>query len=242
MYIGGNNGIVVATDTCKNTVYCVAANNAFESIEDFGILLGKHFLKEYPQIVKSINIEILQDIWERLPGVDSSGRPAPHNHSFKRVGPQKNWTHVTLTQQQPLGRPSVAAAVTVRSGVRSVEILKTAQSGFSNFHRDRYTSLAETDDRLLGTSLTAEWLYADGTSTAAAQFDFSAAREKVSVSHTIPYHTIPSPLIGTSYIHSCMHTYIHTGSDGAVACLHGTQRPGRVQSLRAADAVSDGAC
>eukprot|EP01035_Chromulina_nebulosa_P037971 gene37971-51280_t len=106
VYIGGNNDIVVATDTCKNTVYCVAANNAFESIEDFGILLGKHFLKEYPLIVKNINIEILQDIWERLPGVDSAGRPAPHNHSFKRVGPQKNWTHVTVSQQQPLGRPS----------------------------------------------------------------------------------------------------------------------------------------
>ena len=63
VYKDGNNSIVVATDTCKNTVYCVAANNAFQSIEDFGILLGKHFLKEYPQIVRSINIEILQDIW-----------------------------------------------------------------------------------------------------------------------------------------------------------------------------------
>ena len=176
VYKDGNNSIVVATDTCKNTVYCVAANNAFQSIEDFGILLGKHFLKEYPQIVRSINIEILQDIWERLPSVDSSGLPSPHNHAFRRVGPQKNWTHVTLTQKQPFGRPSAAASVIVRSGIKSLEIMKTAQSGFSSFHRDRYTSLPETADRLLGTSLSATWIYRDA---AAKQFDFSAAREKV---------------------------------------------------------------
>jgi urate oxidase len=47
----------------------------------------------------------------------------------------------------------------VQSGVKSLELLKTTQSGFENFHRDRFTSLPDVSDRLLGTSAEAEWVY-----------------------------------------------------------------------------------
>jgi len=158
VYQNGDNSIVIATDTCKNTVYCVASTNEFGSIEEFGILIGKHFMKEYPTIVKSINIEILQDVWQRLEGKDSSGRVAPHKHAFQRVGPCKPYTVVTVSQQ--LGKSSPPPlSVSVKSGLRSLELLKTAQSGFSGFYRDRYTSLGESADRLLGTSLSAEWTF-----------------------------------------------------------------------------------
>ena len=43
--------------------------------------------------------------------------------------------------------------------MRSLELLKTAQSGFSAFHRDRFTSLKDAGDRLLGTSMAAEWTF-----------------------------------------------------------------------------------
>jgi urate oxidase len=48
----------------------------------------------------------------------------------------------------------------VRSGIQDLQILKTTDSAFSGFLKDQYTTLAETNDRLLGTVLQADWLYA----------------------------------------------------------------------------------
>ena len=49
----------------------------------------------------------------------------------------------------------------VGAGVHDLVILKSSQSGFTDFLRDEYTTLAATNDRLLATSLTATWLYHD---------------------------------------------------------------------------------
>ena len=51
------------------------------------------------------------------------------------------------------------AAETVRSGIQDLQILKTTDSAFTGFIKDQYTTLAETNDRLLGTVLQADWLY-----------------------------------------------------------------------------------
>lgn len=122
--------------------------------------------------MKSVSIEISQDVWERLQVEDSFGRVAPHNHVFQRVGPSKAFTLVTVSQQ--LRGPQVS----VVSGLRSLEILKTTQSGFSDFHRDRFASLEDTSDRLLGTSLTAQWEYRPGQGDKEV-FDFLGVRKAV---------------------------------------------------------------
>jgi urate oxidase len=44
--------------------------------------------------------------------------------------------------------------------VSNLVVLKTTGSEFSGFPRDRYTSLAETTDRILATAVTARWRYA----------------------------------------------------------------------------------
>lgn len=44
VFTTGDNSPVVATDTCKNTVYCLAKLHDFNSIEEFGIILCNHFL------------------------------------------------------------------------------------------------------------------------------------------------------------------------------------------------------
>ena len=46
-------------------------------------------------------------------------------------------------------------------------MLKTTESGFEGFPRDRYTTLHETDDRILATDVAARWRY-DAAATAAA--------------------------------------------------------------------------
>jgi urate oxidase len=56
----------------------------------------------------------------------------------------------------------VAAArdgVTVDAGIADLVVMKTSRSAFSGFPRDEFTTLAETDDRLLATKLSATWRY-----------------------------------------------------------------------------------
>jgi len=49
--------------------------------------------------------------------------------------------------------------VWVVSGVQDLVILKSTGSGFKGFLRDKYTTLQETEDRIMATSLTARWRY-----------------------------------------------------------------------------------
>ena len=153
-FLTGDNSIVVPTDTCKNTVYCVAKLNNFESIEEFGLLLCKHFLKEYPEHVNKITVEILQDNWERLTLPSSRGTAMPHKHAFKRSGPTKQYARVIGEK-----RKFTPLSLTVVSGFKSLDILKTTQSSFTDFHRCKYTSLPEVSDRLFGTSADVEWQF-----------------------------------------------------------------------------------
>ena len=43
-HVDGDNSLVVATDTMKNTAYALAAAHLTGSIEDFATVLGRHFL------------------------------------------------------------------------------------------------------------------------------------------------------------------------------------------------------
>lgn len=49
--------------------------------------------------------------------------------------------------------------LTVEGGIKGMDVLKTTQSAFRNFHKDRYTSLPDVDDRFVGTSVDARWSY-----------------------------------------------------------------------------------
>ena len=154
-FISGDNSTVVATDTCKNTVYCLAKDHDFDSIEEFGLIICSHFINTYPEFVNKINVRIIKDRWERINAPDTCGKIMPHNHVFRRFGPNRPFTKVTGEK-----RPGVAPLTfKVKSGFEGLEILKTTQSGFTGFHRDRYTSLPEVKDRLVGTSVLAEWTY-----------------------------------------------------------------------------------
>ncbi len=48
------------------------------------------------------------------------------------------------------------------SGLQDLVVLKSTGSEFKGFLRDRYTTLADADDRILATSLVARWRY-EGT-------------------------------------------------------------------------------
>ena len=134
-----NNSIVLPTDTMKNTVYVLARKKPITSIEEFARDLGRHFLAGVPHLNQA-RIEIKEVPWARI---DDS--PA----AFVQTGLERRTTSSITTRSNE----------TLRSGLCDLQILKTADSGFAGFLKDQYTTLAETNDRLLGTVLKADWLY-----------------------------------------------------------------------------------
>ena len=59
----------------------------------------------------------------------------------------------------------------VVSGVRDLVVLKTTDSEFHTFYEDRYTTLQPTNDRIMATSVTAQWLHTDLATDWGASFD-----------------------------------------------------------------------
>lgn len=47
----------------------------------------------------------------------------------------------------------------IHSGLKNMKVLKTTQSGFEGFLRDRFTTLQEAKDRCFCTSVYARWRY-----------------------------------------------------------------------------------
>ena len=64
----------------------------------------------------------------------------------------------------------------VLSGLRDLVVMKTTGSEFSGFIADRYTTLAETDDRILSTSVNARWRHGDLRAATEWDESFASAR------------------------------------------------------------------
>ena len=146
-HITGDQGDVLPTDTQKNTAFAFAKEKGVSSPSSSGSTLGAHFLDAAPKATAS-RIGIEEYAWERIE-VDGHG----HDHSFVRRGPEFRTTVVTTDDSAGERR------VWVVSGVQDLVILKSTGSGFKGFLKDKYTTLQETEDRIMATSLTARWRY-----------------------------------------------------------------------------------
>ncbi len=62
------------------------------------------------------------------------------------------------------------AGAWVRAGIDGLSVMKTTRSAFSGFPRDRFTTLKETEDRIMATKVTAQWDY-----DTAADIDFDTS-------------------------------------------------------------------
>jgi urate oxidase len=174
-YTDGDNSAVVATDTMKNTVYALARQHPIDHVESFALRLAQHFTA-MTGVVRA-HIECVEHRWSRL---SVGGRP--HPHAFVQPGGEQ-WT-AAVTRD--------ASGERVVAGVANLVVLKTTDSAFSGFPRDEYTTLAESEDRILATSVTATWLYRPGTSDFAvrdrvrqALVETFAAHISRSVQHTL---------------------------------------------------------
>lgn len=134
-HLTGDNSAVLATDTQKNTVYAFAREFGVGEPEAFGLRLGRHFVVTQEPIHRA-QISIEQHRWEQL---------GPH--SFARSGAETRRARVTVT----------ADSVQVSSGLGDLTVLNTTDSEFHGFPRDRYTTLPQTTERMLATSVEAWW-------------------------------------------------------------------------------------
>jgi urate oxidase len=142
-YTRAENRLVVPTDTMKNTVYVVAREKLGAETEEFGVALGEHFLKTYPQI-ENVHIGLAERGWERMV---VGGQP--HAHSFIQETSARLFAQVACTR----------AGSSVESGIDDLHILKSAGSGFEGYVQDKFTTLPPTKERIMATKLKATWTY-----------------------------------------------------------------------------------
>jgi urate oxidase len=137
-YSEGDNSGVIATDTMKNTAYALAGEYLTGAIEGFGLALGRHFLGE-PQ-VERVRVTIAEHAWRPI------GDAAD---AFTRDASETRTAVVVVARE----------GSTVRAGIADLVVMKTTRSAFSGFPRDRFTTLRETEDRIMATKVSASWLY-----------------------------------------------------------------------------------
>ncbi len=139
----GDNGRVIATDTQKNTVYALAKTGGVGAIEEFALRMARNFVDKYDWITGSRQ-EIEEYAWN---SVLADGEPV--GHSFVRGSSEVRTTVVWKD----------GPTETVISGLTDLVLLNSAHSEFHGFPQVEYTSLVETDDRILATACTVRWVY-----------------------------------------------------------------------------------
>jgi len=155
-HVTGDQSQVLPTDTQKNTAFAWAKEHGVTSPEDYALALGRRLLVACPAADQA-RVGVEEYAWDRIP-VDGAG----HDHAFVRRGGEVRTTVAT-----------VGETTTIRSGLTDLVVLKSTGSEFKGFLVDDYTTLPETDDRILATSLTATWLHDEGLDLRA--FDWNAA-------------------------------------------------------------------
>ncbi|HSF26960.1 MAG TPA: urate oxidase [Actinomycetes bacterium] len=151
----GDQAHVLPTDSQKNTVLAFAKERGVGQIEDFALALARHFVDDV-EAVETARVDVDEHSWERI---EVDGRP--HDHAFVRGGAQ------TRTATAVASGRGEDARVWVVTGLKDLALLKSTGSEFAGFATDRFTTLAETHDRVLATSLTARWRHGSTTLGAA---------------------------------------------------------------------------
>jgi urate oxidase len=144
-HVTGDQAKVLPTDTHKNTCFAFAKRRGIGEIEDYALDLGRHFV-EAIEPVDGARIEVDEYAWDRVVAGSQE-----HDHAWVRRGGEVRTTIVTVE----------VGSTWVVSGIRDLTMLKSTGSEFRGYLKDEYTTLAETHDRVLATSLTARWRYAE---------------------------------------------------------------------------------
>lgn len=150
VHLTGSNAAVLPTDTQKNTVYALARKHGVDQIEDFALLLARHFVSTQPTIHHA-RVAIEEYSWDRA-----------GDHSFVRNGTE---VRTCVVHHDRDGR------TTVVSGLKDLVVLNSTGSEFHGYIVDEYTTLQPTTDRILATAVSAEWRHVSDRSDFAKSYE-----------------------------------------------------------------------
>lgn len=142
VHYSGSNANVLPTDTTKNTVFAFAKEHGVESAEQFGIHLARHFVTSQDAIHRA-RIRVEEYAWERI---EAAGEG---EHSFVRKGQETRLAQITHDGEK----------WEVVSGLKDLTVLNSTDSEFWGYVKDEYTTLKETRDRILATSVSGRWRF-----------------------------------------------------------------------------------
>ena len=146
-HLVGDQSEVLPTDTQKQTAYAYAKEKGLTSIEEYGLALARHFVHDV-EPVQAARIELDEYAWERAV-VDG----AEHDYTFIRKGQEVRTAAITVAADED------GAGEWVVGGLKDLVILKSTGSEFAGFLNDPYTILEPTHDRVMATSLVAQWRF-----------------------------------------------------------------------------------
>ena len=139
-HLTGDNAKVLPTDSQKNKVYALAKELGAVEPEAFALSLGSFFVSSQEPITRA-RISVEEYGWTPIGAT---------GYSFARSGDLVRTTTVTV---------DAARGAWVVSGIRDLVVLNATGSEFWGYPKDPYTTLPETKDRILATSVNASWRF-----------------------------------------------------------------------------------
>jgi len=181
VHLCGDNSKCLPTDTMKNAVYALGKDDAIEAVETFAVRLARHFVERNAH-VRVARIGVTEMGWNRL-----TLRGREHPHCFEQGTAERQSCSASLVRE---GRKTMRF---VTGQLANLVLLKSTDSAFAGFMRDEYTTLPETDDRIMATSVSATWVFgrerADyakaRTQVRSALVETFARHKSKSVQHTL---------------------------------------------------------
>jgi len=137
-HLEGDNTGLVATDSQKNIVYGLARSEPPAAPESFALRVAGYMVDEY-ESVECARVDVEAATWVPLKA-----------DAFRRDGGSLRTATAVATAE---GERHVIG------GLRDLALLKSRGSGFAGFLRDRWTTLPETDDRILASSVRVAWRF-----------------------------------------------------------------------------------
>ncbi|MFC4334488.1 factor-independent urate hydroxylase [Salininema proteolyticum] len=139
VHLDGSNANVLPTDTQKNTVFAFA-RDGISSPEEFGVRLARHYV-DSQEPIHGAHLKLEQYTWTRH-GDHTFSRGDGGEHRTAEI--DYDGTDVKVTQ-----------------GLRDLLLMNSTDSEFTGYIVDKYTTLAPATDRILATSVNAEWKVSD---------------------------------------------------------------------------------
>lgn len=137
-HLEGDNTGLVATDSQKNIVYGLARSEPPGAPESFALRVANYLVEEYGSIGHArVDVEAAE--WVPLA-----------RDAFQREGGQRRVGTAVVSDTGDRH---------VLGGLSGMALFKSAHSAFVGFLRDRWTTLAETDDRILASAVRARWRF-----------------------------------------------------------------------------------